>query len=85
MLKCLRITKFAKSKRQKQPLKEIKVQRLSQDPYQLKNVEYLPKYVAQKRQLTARMEAWQQATQAPRVQGQDPFLGYVYYGERNQK
>jgi N-sulfoglucosamine sulfohydrolase len=58
---------------------------LRQDPHQLKNVAYLPKYKALKRQLAAQIKAWQQATQDPRAQGQDPFVGYEYYGERSQK
>jgi uncharacterized sulfatase len=51
---------------------------LEKDPYQMSNVAATPLYDQQRRALWDRLQATLRATGDPRVQGKDPWQGYVY-------
>jgi len=63
----------------KRPAEEL--YELASDPDQMKNVAADPKNKAVKAELWTKLEAYLKQTGDPRVEGKDPWQGYVYYEE----
>ncbi|MEX2301605.1 MAG: sulfatase [Bryobacterales bacterium] len=58
---------------------EEELYRIADDPDQINNLGGDPAYAAAKQQLWSRLSDELQATGDPRMQGQDPWQGYVYH------
>ncbi|MBI3471953.1 MAG: sulfatase [Candidatus Solibacter usitatus] len=52
---------------------------LAKDPYQVQNLAADPAYRPAKERLWTRLEAYLKQTGDPRIEGRDPWRGYVYY------